>query len=314
MAGKSKKRIEYAGWSVDIFDGDVKIDRLLDAHGWVGFAIYFYLCQKAFGTDGYYYLWGYSDSASTARRMGCGIGSGTIQEVVGYCLQIGLFDKGLFDRWGVLTSKGIQRTYWAVVSGRREKTVREELWLLQDNECIGLVKIAQNNHVQATNDHVSAANDHSQGTNAPVVYSSVVKGSVEYSNLSCPPEGGRECLDDSVNAPVEEAPTDEVKEETEKAIQERKNKAAEREKREKDFETIYRIYPKKVGRQKAFEYYLGYVGKGRRISGANYRLTNRQIYIAVMRYVQEQKESNTEIQFYKNFDTFMNKTVLDYID
>lgn len=50
MAGRPpKKGIDYAGWSVDIFDNDPKIDKLLDARGWEGFGIYFYLCQRAYG-------------------------------------------------------------------------------------------------------------------------------------------------------------------------------------------------------------------------------------------------------------------------
>ena len=51
MAGKAKKKLDYAGWSVDIFDSDTKIDKLLDAQGWVGFSVYFYLCQRAFGSE-----------------------------------------------------------------------------------------------------------------------------------------------------------------------------------------------------------------------------------------------------------------------
>ena len=75
MAGKPKQGIEYAGWSVTMFDSDDKIDLLLDACGWDGFGIYFYLCTRAFGGDGYYYKWGFASCASTARRMGGGIGS-----------------------------------------------------------------------------------------------------------------------------------------------------------------------------------------------------------------------------------------------
>ena len=37
MAGRPpKKGIDYAGWSVDIFDNDTKIDKLLEARGWEG--------------------------------------------------------------------------------------------------------------------------------------------------------------------------------------------------------------------------------------------------------------------------------------
>ena len=154
MAGKPKKKLDYAGWSVDLFDNDTKMDKLLDAQGWNGFGIYFYLCQKAYGSEGYFYKWGYDDCASTARKMGGGIGSGTVKETVDYCLQIGLFDKGLFDRWGVLTSKGIQRRYWAVASERRDKTVYMEYWLLQDEECKGCFKVALFEHCEPTNEHV----------------------------------------------------------------------------------------------------------------------------------------------------------------
>ena len=177
MAGKAKKKLDYAGWSVDIFDNDTKIDKLLDAQGWVGFSIYFYLCQRAFGSEGYFYRWSYDDCASTARKMGCGIGSGTIREVVGYCLQIDLFNQRAFDRWGVLTSRGIQRSFWAVAADRRDKTVYKEIWLLQKEECKGVVFVPFFSNMSATNDHVQAANDDMSATNDAVVKESKGKES-----------------------------------------------------------------------------------------------------------------------------------------
>ena len=165
MAGKPKQGIEYAGWSVTMFDSDDKIDLLLDACGWDGFGIYFYLCTRAFGGDGYYYKWGFASCASTARRMGGGIGSNTIKETVGHCLRIGLFDKGLFDRWGILTSRGIQRSYWRVLASRRSKVVYREYWLLADDECQGLVKINLESNHDLANAHLQAANDDMQAAN-----------------------------------------------------------------------------------------------------------------------------------------------------
>lgn len=82
---------------------------------------------------------------------------------------------------------------------------------------------------------------------------------------------------------------------------------------EKDFEVIYDIYPKKRGRAKAFEYYRGYVNKGREIDGIRWKLDRRQIYIAVAAYVKERQQEGTELRYYKNFDVFMNKTILDYL-
>lgn len=167
MPRRPKQGIEFAGWSVDIFDGDTKIDKLLDAQGWVGFGIYFYLCQMAYKFDGYFYRWAYDDSASTARRMGGGVGSKTVEETVRYCLQIGLFDKGLFDRVGILTSKGIQRRFLAAIQGRRVKSVIDDYWLLDDSESEGLVKCAKNDCLQATNAYLQYANSDLQQTYIP---------------------------------------------------------------------------------------------------------------------------------------------------
>lgn len=175
MAGKAKRKLDYAGWSTDIFDNDTKIDKLLDSQSWIGFSIYFYLCQKAFGSDGYFYKWSFDDCASTARKMGGGVGSGTVKETVDYCLHIGLFDKRLFDRWGVLTSKGIQRSYWAVAKSRRDKTVYQELWLLEETECEGIVFVPFFRNMSVTNSDLQTTNKDLAATNDTVVKGSVVK-------------------------------------------------------------------------------------------------------------------------------------------
>lgn len=107
--------------------------------------------------------------------MGGGIVSSTVQEAVSSCLQVGLFDKGLFDRWGILTSKGIQRRFWAVVSGRRVKSVYKEYWLLEPEECQGLVKVTLNQNAQPANDDLQPTNGHLQATNDHKVKESKVK-------------------------------------------------------------------------------------------------------------------------------------------
>lgn len=174
MAGRPKAGLDYAGWSVNIFDGDTKIDKLLDAQGWIGFSIYFYLCQMAYKFDGYFYRWAYDDSASTARRMGGGIGSGTVEETVRFCLQIGLFNQRLFDEWSILTSRGIQRRFLSAIQGRRVKSVIADYWLLEEEESNGLDKCASNSDFNHSNAHLQGANSHLQDAYA---YKSKVKES-----------------------------------------------------------------------------------------------------------------------------------------
>lgn len=190
MARPPKKGIDYSGWSVMIFDNDTKIDKLLDAQGWIGFGIYFYLCQRAYGGEGYFYRWCYDDCASTSRKMGGGIGAGTVKETVDYCLQIGLFDKRLFDRWGVLTSRGIQRRYWEVVKGRDVRSVISDYWLLQEDECKGLIKIPLNTDFPEGKGSFQTGNtDFPEGKDsfAPIKESKVNKSNKNTIGLFTPP-------------------------------------------------------------------------------------------------------------------------------
>ena len=85
---------------------------------------------------------------------------------------------------------------------------------------------------------------------------------------------------------------------------------------QKDFEIIYALYPKKRGRTVAFVNYKQWVsGKGKDVGGRRYRLTNRQIYLAVKKYIRQQEESGQDdYQYWKNFDTLMGRQLLDYVD
>lgn len=87
----------------------------------------------------------------------------------------------------------------------------------------------------------------------------------------------------------------------------------EPDERESNFEIIYAIYPKKRGRTKAFSNYCSWL-KGKSVNGKRIKLTNREIYLAVHRYVEQQKAAGTELEFYKNFDTLMGNQLLDYVE
>ena len=87
----------------------------------------------------------------------------------------------------------------------------------------------------------------------------------------------------------------------------------EPDERESDFEKIYAIYPKKRGRTKAFTNYCSWL-KGRSVNGKRRKLTNREMYLAVHAYVEQQKEHETELEYYKNFDTLMGSQLLDYVE
>lgn len=87
----------------------------------------------------------------------------------------------------------------------------------------------------------------------------------------------------------------------------------EPDERESDFEKIYAIYPKKRGRTKAFANYCSWL-KGRIVNGKRRRLTNREMYLAVAKYVDLQRAGGIDLDYYKNFDTLMGSQLLDYVE
>lgn len=127
------------------------------------------------------------------------------------------------------------------------------------------------------------------------VIENIRKGSVENGHI-CPMEASDSDTDtdsDSVNNNIKDI---------EKEEQLKNN-----------FQIIYDSYPKKVGRTEGYTRYKAWVTKGRDINGKRIKLTNREIWQAIADYKREKEETNTELQYYKNFDVFMNKPVLDYI-
>jgi len=159
MSGQPKVGLDYSPWSTDIFDNDTKIDELLDTQGWIGFSVYFFLCQKAYASDGYFYRWSYGNAATTARRMGGGIDSEKVVNVVNACLKIGLFDKTLFDSDGILTSCGIQKRFVEAISRRRSKKVDGRYWLLDSKKYDDVTIFYADGYSRDADNHSSNAND-----------------------------------------------------------------------------------------------------------------------------------------------------------
>lgn len=82
---------------------------------------------------------------------------------------------------------------------------------------------------------------------------------------------------------------------------------------EKNFQIIYDSYPKKVGKARGFDLYKGWL-KGRDVSGRKIKLTNKQMWLAIEKYKHQLEQDGTDKQYIKQFDTFMCKAILDYVE
>lgn len=185
-----KEGLDFAGWETGVLDNDTKLDRLIEAQGIAAFTVYFYLCQHAYATHGYYLDWSYSSCATTARKLGKGASADFVKEVVDMCFQCGLFDKGLFDKYEILTSRGIQRRYWKAIKKRVSKAKIKKFWLLDENEeSQSFNKCTQNSGSQTENPTFCYGKSTLRSGNNTTVQNTTVQESIDTIQSSAPASG-----------------------------------------------------------------------------------------------------------------------------
>ena len=116
---------------IDYFPLDVTLDEkfeLIEAQfGLKGFAIMIKLLQKIYGGEGYYAEWTTEIALLFAKRIGAN--GSAVSDIVSAAIKRGIFDKTLYDKYQILTSKGIQKRYFEIVSRRKNVEVKREYLL-----------------------------------------------------------------------------------------------------------------------------------------------------------------------------------------
>lgn len=149
MARKSRPGLDYFPFDVDFFDDD-KIELISSEFGNKGVVITIRLMCRIY-RNGYYCQWGQDESLLFAKRVGDGVTGPLADEVVKGLVRRSFFDKGVFDRFAILTSKGIQTRY--IDAKERAKNIQfiKEYTLIDDN-----VLFKWNNVlINSLNDHIN---------------------------------------------------------------------------------------------------------------------------------------------------------------
>ncbi|GGA31327.1 Lin1244/Lin1753 domain-containing protein [Psychrobacillus lasiicapitis] len=135
MARPRKQGLDYFPLDVDI-DQDDKIQLVEAVHGPVGFAVVIKLLMRIY-KDGYFSKWTETEQLLFSKRVNVDIN--IINEVINDCVKWDLFDKSIFENYGVLTSNGIQSRFLEAV-GRRQKVEMVQEYLLLELEDIKVYK------------------------------------------------------------------------------------------------------------------------------------------------------------------------------
>lgn len=113
------------------FDQDDKISLIESGYGIEGFTVIVKLLMKIY-SEGYSYHWGEKEVKLFSRRTG--VAGSTVTDIVEAGLHWGLFSLPLFNDYGILTSRGIQKRYFEAASRRKDVPVILEHVLLSEQE------------------------------------------------------------------------------------------------------------------------------------------------------------------------------------
>lgn len=279
MSRPKRDGLLYFSFDTDFFYADKRIKRLQSIYGNDGLIVYIYLLTEIY-RNGYYIGW--DEEATEDIAADLHLKEGFIEQVMTFLVTRSLLVKSEpFGRDTIITSPGIQKRYQeAVKSLRRDVFVDPEIWLLSKEDTAYCIKFTFNEDKSGKNHNKSCINESKSSKNG----GKENKTKENKTNIYCAPEP---------HGPD----GDKI------------------EQLEKDFEIIYAIYPKKRGRTGAFASYKAWVGKGRDIGGRRYRLSNKQIYLAVKKYIRQQEAAGQDdLTYWKNFDTLMGRQLLDYVD
>lgn len=130
MARPTRQGIDYFPYDVDL-DQDDKLGMIIAEFKSKGELLFIKICAWLYKTNGYYTEWDEDTQLRFLRRYDyCGFSVSFIQEVVPRLIKWGLFDKAVFDSFGILTSVRIQETWLDATRKRKERNIDPRIWLL----------------------------------------------------------------------------------------------------------------------------------------------------------------------------------------
>lgn len=136
MARPQKAGLDYFPLDVDM-DQDDKLFLIEAKHGLIGFAIVVRLFMLIY-KEGYYRHYDEDREAFIlAKRFSTDVN--VINNVVNDCINEGLFNKNLYEKYGILTSRGIQRRFMEVCKRRKEVVFIREYFLLNPKDFENIV-------------------------------------------------------------------------------------------------------------------------------------------------------------------------------
>jgi hypothetical protein len=137
MAAPNKEGLDYFPVNVDIMHND-KIELIESKYGNKGFALVIKLWSLIY-KKGYFYKWSEEERLLFAKRSG--EKGGLVDEVVKESVKRGIFEEELFNKFAILTSHKIQKTYFEACKRRDKVEVVQDFILVDTSVYKNLVNV-----------------------------------------------------------------------------------------------------------------------------------------------------------------------------
>ena len=131
MARPLSRGIEYYPLDVD-FMNDIKIRKIMKSCGPNSIAIIILLLGNIYKDEGYFMKWDEDVCFLVADEVGAK--EVYVKEVLKRCLQVDLFSSELFEKYKIITSKGIQKRFFEITKRRKRDNLINEYLLVNVTE------------------------------------------------------------------------------------------------------------------------------------------------------------------------------------
>ena len=131
MARPLSRGIEYYPLDVD-FMNDIKIRKIMKSCGPNSIAIIILLLGNIYKDEGYFMKWDEDVCFLVADAVGAK--EVYVKEVLKKCLQVDLFSNELFEKFKIITSKGIQKRFFEITKRRKRENLINDYLLVNVTE------------------------------------------------------------------------------------------------------------------------------------------------------------------------------------
>jgi hypothetical protein len=132
MARPNKKNLDY--FSLDVIL-DCKVEKLEAKHGIIGFGIWIKLLQRIY-RESYFIKW--DDDEKWIFRKQTGVRIELLEKVIEDMIRLELLSKEIYDKYAVLTSRGIQKMYVKGSAKRKNIAIEDRYCLIATSDTDGI--------------------------------------------------------------------------------------------------------------------------------------------------------------------------------